>query len=312
MWSSIGGGDFPLWLFHPADYEENVEATEKLLLERIKRNEFGWMPMPTRAAVLAIRELDVGPLVFSNETVSALIMTQGIYGLRKVSNTVGLLNRGAVAGSPTAGYLFVSNRQRLYHVAPDLKVTDLGYEGFMGMLDPDLTSVEHSEREGDWFISDGEISFMLAGGKALTQVNQNISTIWIQGSAEYAVSQPTYRIVAEEQVSDDRLIVVTQEFDFGIRGLKTLTNVQVGYRGPRRIQIAIDARQQGTGSFIRTPYQWVNDEGIAYFPQVGLTFRVVLKSNLYNDLEIEYIQARWQSNDKRGLRGPSPISLTRE
>jgi hypothetical protein len=300
MWSSIGGGDFPLWLFHPIGFAQNVEVNETLLLETLKRNEFGWMPLPTRAPLIALIPMGDSVIACSKENVFRMRLAGGTYGLSTMSKDVGVMNRGAIAGSEEDGYVFVSNNNRVQYISPEFQVDDLGFEQHMALLNPSLLTVIYHERERDWFISDGVRAFMLAGRQRMTEVNQRITTIWVQGSNTYGIGTAA---------ANNNLRVITQEFDLGIRGIKTVTNVQLGYRGAIRLQVALDYRYRASDSFRRTAFRFVNQEGIVTFPQAGTDFRVVVKARAPMLIELDYIQVRWQSTDKRGLRGPAASSL---
>jgi len=73
MWSSIGGGDFPLWLFYPVGtgYSYDLAPTAARLLDRVRENTFGWSPMPFQGTVRKVAPLGQHVIIYGDDGIAA-------------------------------------------------------------------------------------------------------------------------------------------------------------------------------------------------------------------------------------------------
>jgi len=309
MWSSIGGGDFPIWLFYPEQamqgpispargdgYEEGI--TTNLLLERMRRNEFGMMPMPWQGTVLSIKPLGNNLIVYGDEGITALVPVAEpvpTFGMRHIAST-GIASRGAVGGDDS-GHVFVDSDGSLWTISSDMSIKRMGYrEFFYPMLGNDIVISKEPE-EYEYYISDGTDSYVLTSS-GLGECYQLITSVEFVGGGAVGM----FDTVDSGGSPDTSGRIVTDILDFSIRGIKTITSLNLGVSAG--VEVALDYRYQSSDSWTRTPFVSTNKEGNAVLRVSALEFRVVIQDDSYLNLdELDYIQVKWQASDKRNIRG---------
>lgn len=309
FWSSIGGGDFPLWLFYPElavegfspqvddKYDYNLENS--MLLEAMRKNEFGFMPMPWQGTVEAIVPLGDNLIVYGDEGVSALTpisvtqpqMVPPTYGLRHISD-IGIAGRGAVGGGERFPHAYVGQDGKLWRITSDLQKEKIDFENlFVPMLGEDIL-VTVDEQLGNYYVTDGTDCYLLDSG--VTEVKHRPTSLeFRQGGLTGVFTEK----------NDDSAIVVTNTFDVGVRGNKTITGVLLGVDTSSSVEVAIDYRNDKGGGFTRSVFFPVNKEGFAESRVNGLEFRLVIKADNYTDFNLDYAEVRYQIDDRRHIRG---------
>lgn len=307
MWSSVGAHDFPSWLFFPhrgifsnisdelRDLKDiNFVNTE--LFNTLNRNEFGFKRMPFQGSVLAMRPLGDGIVIYGEDGVTALTPflsrdTQiSTMAQRTVAN-FGILSRSAIAGDSNI-HLFIDQKGKLWSINSELSLQPLGYEYlFSPLLNSNLT-ITYDSNEGDFYISSDTRCFLFAGG--LTEVNDRI-TSGFNLAGDFNAMFTTF--------ADDEILVTSSIFDFGYRGIKTITSLQMGAHHTKPLSVAVDYRFSDNESFSRTPFVPVNKEGGAVVRISGTDFRFVIKGETDSGFELDYMQTKWQASDKRQIRG---------
>jgi len=97
-------------------------------------------------------------------------------------------------------------------------------------------------------------------------------------------------------------LIVVDILDMGLRGLKTLTALEVGTMA-ESVQAAIDYRYEAEEEFKTTPYKLLYKNGVVTFPVTAVEFRIRLKFKNQDDADVSYITVRWKASDKRTVRG---------
>jgi len=303
VWSSIGGGDFPLWLIYPFDSNNaRLKPTAASVIERIKRNEFGWMPLENSGNILRVAPLGKHFIAYGTQGIYALSAPAGrtdvadTYG-KHMLKAIGILDRGSVGVSKDR-HIFIDAKLRLWSIDPELRLQELDYREWMPDSETVITYDDNTDR---FFLSDSDGAYLLDIG-GLSSHNQAItSTIEKDGI--------TYGLFEDLDI-DDNAMLVTTGFDLQVRGIKTITSIVLGLVGGGTISVAVDYRYTDDDkTWSRTAWHPVNREGIAHPRIAGTDFRVVVRASDYTTFELDYIQVKWQSSDKRSLRGPGPTSL---
>lgn len=299
LWSSVGGGDFPLWLFYPQGFTYDLSPTVEDILRRLKRNEWGIMPMHFQGQVLKLLPLDREILVFGTDGVSMLRLANSTYGREKLL-TVGIADRGAADGRDQTA-LWMDDRGSLWLLRGQQGVQRLGYEDFFQPMlgfNPVVTYDAYNER---FFItcSSGAVpSYVLnLKGKrpALTEFPQRLlSVAYIDGAVVGTGTTP----------APTNVILSTTGFDLGLRAIKTLTAVNVGYDADIDVYARVDYRYSRTEDWKQGPSIKLNKEGNAVLRTSGVEFRITLTCAMYEGFELDYVDVKWQLVDKRQVRGP--------
>lgn len=298
-YSSIGGGDLPLWLFHPQGYNTDLAPTKDRVLDRFRRNEIGFLPLPTKSEVKALKPLGDNLVAYCSEGIFLIQLefprtdeVPAIVGQRKLMNP-GVLNRGAVGGNELQ-QVFIDQLGRLWSVGPEGETQELGYQNqFEDFLSED-TIIEYERSGGDFYISFGSKAFLLTD-QGLCEIGESPTFVINRGTQTHGISKSH---------SKPNALYKGPPIDFGDRGLKTVTSLAAAYSGGARIECAFDYRFEPHEAWKRTAFEEVNPRGLAYIRQAGGAFRPIVRINDPSRARLDYIEIRFQLDDKRHQRGP--------
>ncbi len=321
-WSSIGGGD-ALFLFFPQIVGQTgftsstYGATKPIIFDILKKNEQGFVPMPFQGMVRASRPLGDYIINYSDSGVNAMKPAAGPTPTMGQINLGlgGIANRGAVAGDDRH-HVYIDNSGMMVMISANLEVTPLGYrEYFYPLLGTDII-ISHSEnmqnnsRFGEYFISNGDQNFYLGEGGLNKHKQVVTSTKYFQGNT---IGFCNYL----SNIADMFGYIGIDVLDIEQVGIKTLEWVRVmgtetmwsPDSDTSTLAVAIDYRYRIDHdlSWKTTPYKKVNKEGIVYFPIAALEFRIRIRVDEYDKLDIDYVEYGIKASDKRYKRSV-PIS----
>ena len=311
LWSGIGGGDFPLWLFYPdlamkgfmesEDYYD-IDIKSSMLLESLQRNEWGFMPMPWQGEILNIEPLGQALIVYGDEAVTALVPAEFGFGYQHLMN-VGIADRGAVAGN-RGGHILIDESGELWSIGPQLETNKLGYkEYFLPMLGTDI-SISLNQQESEFYIANKDKGYVLDQG--LTEIKQKPTSVeFQQGGLIGVFDEKVYTSGTRKGMVDNRTVIVTNPVSFSVSALKTVTTVSLGVRSPHKVEVALEYTTKKREDWRRTRFVPVNKEGNADIRVNGLDFRVVIKAEDYDEFELDFVEVRFQPDDRRFVRGTS-------
>lgn len=307
MWSSIGGGDFPLWLFNTADYTYDLGMQEAYLIEKIRLNEFGWMPLPCQGTVRCLLPLGGHVIAYADDCVVALTPVPGsgdvpsTYSPRRIA-PVGIASRGAATGDDN-GHVFVDSSGAVWRITPDLQTVRLGYEEYtFDLLGGDIVLAK-DPAFGDVYLSGEASAFVLTETGMAEHKNRLCSLHFVGGGLVGLVDEV-------DLDTKDEIRVVTAETDLSTGGIKTITWIHLHMRSVYDVRVAVDYRYARSDEYVRSEFVPVNDEGVARIDVAGVDFRIVVKATNISDLIIDSIDVRWQASDKRYRRGPDAGAFT--
>ena len=166
LWSSIGGGDFPLWLILPLNTPTEFAPTLDRLVESMKRGEWGFSRCTFQGEVLVVKELGNHFIAYGKDGITAFTFTPGggdippTYGRRHIGD-IGLYDRGSVSWGPNL-HVFLDKSGSLWSLSEDLQISRLDYreyftksieagEEFVGTYDPHF---------GDHYLSTSTSTFI--------------------------------------------------------------------------------------------------------------------------------------------------------
>ncbi|KKN73952.1 hypothetical protein LCGC14_0395170 [marine sediment metagenome] len=321
-WSSIGGGD-ALFLFFPQIVGQtgfitsSYGASKPIIMDILKKNEQGFVPMPFQGMVRASRPLGDYIINYSDGGVNAMKPTAGpAPTMEQIDLGLGgISNRGAIAGDDNS-HVYIDNSGMMIMISSNLEVTPLGYrEFFYPLLGTDIiishsSNPQNNSRFGEYYISNGDQGFYLGEG-GLNEHKQIVtSTKYFQGNTIGFCNEMV-------DIADVFGYIGIDVLDGGMVGLKTLEWVRITGTetmwdptvDASSLSVAVDYRYRiGTDtSWKRTSYKKVNREGIVYFPIAALDFRIMIRVSEYDKLDIDYIEYGIKIGDKRFQRSV-PIS----
>lgn len=305
-WSSIGGGDMPLWSFFPSDVTYDIDLTKDRLLKRIKRNELGWMPMPFSGEVQKLATLGDNLIAYGENGIAAMGLTgaqniRGVedpvpstYGVRLLSN-LGVAGRGAVVeGQGT--HVFLASNGTLWALTGDLQMQRLGYEEFMSGMTSGTLVPDYDPIEEDFYLSTANDGFVFTGN-GLAEHRDHITGAFRFGGIRYGLTHA-------QGTSD--ISVITNEADMRLMARKRVQNVKVDIQNVGSPQASLEFRNDKEDSFETIGPQVLNKEGVAHLRASGVGFRAKIEGTLQSASQINEVVMRYQVSDKRAIRGPFP------
>jgi len=301
-WSPIGSGAF--FLFYPDDYisgliedpDNTVFSDDNSMLnEIIERNEMGFMPMNWQGTVRRVLPLGNGIMVYGDNGISYMPKAENTFGLQDLL-PYGIESRSSVGGSERE-HVFVDEAGWLWRVQAGQAPVRLGFrEYFENMIGNDIV-VSYDPIEDEYHISDDSECFVLTRDNALYE-----STFLLTSTAVY--SGGVVGVYDRPGDSDDAYAVMVSDIiDLGLRSIKTIERILVSATNTTDVSVAIDWRNKSSDSWTRTPYFNINYEGVAYFPVMGLEFRIVVRCADYTKMDVDDVRVQFKTNDKRVIRG---------
>lgn len=296
MWTQIGGGDVLSLFSAPAAVsgplsEDERSLTDMLFMERIRRNEWGFMPMPFSGEVLVVKPLGNTIIVYGTNGIAALYPVNAPYptfGCKPISD-IGILSRGAVGGDDL-NHIYIDEGGSLHQITVEGQDQRIGYQEFLSSLSNPIIAFDKHRRE--YHISDSTSGYILTR-EGMGESYQRPSSLLYRGSL--------YGTFYEG--SDYSAILVSDVFDLGVRDVKTLTTVEVDVSTDEDVYVALDYRYSKDAAFSRSSWVLLNDEGFARLQVSAVEFRLCLKIDDNVGSQISSINLRWQRPGNRTIRG---------
>lgn len=294
MWSSIGSVDFPLWLLQPN------KANKEQLLSSLRRNEWGLVPAPTRADIVAIVPMGDRTIVYTNNGIYSMDpVTQGTFPSYKLSfiSSVGIRGRNCVAGDTT--HIFLTGNNKLAMLNNEgFRVLD--YQEYVEKLS--LINVSPTVT----YDPNEEVYYIGGNYRSLCLTNTGIAEVKISPHSIVSTPEGSMGIVTDLQRNYSELVTVP--FDLESRNIKAITNIAVSCADPAYITASVLYRFSRSEEFKESKGFELNKEGNCYPRISGVDFKVKLKSFNYGQQDVDSIQVKWQSSDKRATRGRAGVT----
>jgi len=201
----------------------------------------------------------------------------------------GLYSKYAVGGNEFQ-HVFVDEEGLLYRLDPGLKLTMLEHDESMTQLE-DIV-IEHNKKRNDYYIGDGTKSFLLTDF-GLSEISESLSSL-------YHDEELSGLSMVQD---DDEARLTTDTFDMGLAGQKTSHVVEIIGDGSGVISGALDYRYKRKDSFDRSSFVEINDQNVATLRVAGVEYRIAVKSDDYEDFNLDYIKLRYNMSDLRNIRG---------
>lgn len=286
-WSDIGHSDFTL------DESQNIA---------------GYMHMPWEGEVLRVFRLGNFVMVYGDNGVAALqphVEPEPTFGLVELDSIIGLAGREAWCGNYQKHY-FVDRAGALWEIDAKLQVKKHDYREYLAGLTGTNLVLSYNEADDEVYISNGTSAFIKTP-QGLTATYQLVKSMRYKDGTLFATL---------DEAADDSVILETDTFDMGVRGIKTLTTIEAGVTqelgDTEDVEIAVKWRSSKTSAFTQTGWQVVNPQGALTFFVSATEFRVMLRCATANDLDIDYLNVRYKVSDKRYQRGFSPSQTGKE
>jgi hypothetical protein len=210
----------------------------------------------------------------------------------KELNRVGLAGRYCVAGNEDT-HLWVDKAGWVWMMKADYKPKMLGYQEFMApmILSGDVV-VSMDVGKDDWYISDGSTTY-LCNDKGMTSVYQHPTSVVAFGGGLIGI--------ASEDATHYTLLV-TDRFDIGNRGIKTVSVVEADLT-TQDVYSAIDYKFDLNTAWATSRYKQFNKQGIVTPIMSGVELRFRFRWTDFEDFSMSYFLVRYKQVDKRSIRG---------
>lgn len=314
IYSSIGTSDFAFdWLLNhsraTAGYTTQSgftlfrrnEVDRTLLAEALRKNEFGFIPMPWRGKPLAIKAIGENisgakgaVIIYGADGITALIPYSDpvpTFGMRHIHN-VGIKSRSSVGGDDFE-HVFVDKAGVVFKLGLDLKVTPLGYNEFFESQENLVISHKPSLNEREYYISSSKKGYTLTN-TGLGEQNQLITSVITVNGKDYATAS---------LLADNALFLETDIIKDSREGYKTSQQVHVNCDNTEDLMCAISYRYKPQDPFLTTHWIPFNDRGIATVTTCAPEYKILIQQ-IPKGTKIFGVTDWWQGNDLRGIRGP--------
>lgn len=242
-----------------------------------KTNVAGERPLDWKGWIYSIRKLGSKVVVYGENGVSVLTPAGNIYGLQTIYR-IGLKGKGAVSGDDSVHY-FVDNLGQFWRFSEGLEKLDYS-EYLSGMLGSLILSWDAANKL--LYICDGSQGYVFSQDSgSLGAGPVNVTGIDSQSGILYVVSPATIAIPTFE--------ICTDIYDLGTRKGKNIYCLEIGTDLAGTLQAAIDYRLDKGAEFVTTPWQAVDERGIAYIPVGGREFRFRVKADALEYFELDYL-----------------------
>ena len=270
IWSKIGGMDFT----------------------PDRRNEAGYKRCPYGGTIYHVRRLGGNVVGYSSKGLTLLnpvSQPAATFGFTELSN-MGLINQGAMNGDYER-HIYVGEDYRLREVTPQ-GVKELGYRRYIERLAGEDIVVSYDKSKKDFYVGNSTKTYLLSLN-GLTEIPQHPSAMW-------RIENETFML--PDTVDDYESLIVSEAFDMGYRGQKTVFSLESDIVASDNPQVAVDYSLAIPNLFNTSVYRPLNNQGISSMIIGGNAFRFRLKFDSVFD-RISYIKARYKMTDLRGIRG---------
>lgn len=279
-----------------------------------RKNEAGFRRDPFGGKVHHVRRLGDDVIIYSSKGITRMFPVQSpaaTFGFEELLS-IGIRNQGAVSGS-IAEHLFVDKGGSIWRIDKGAKLTYLGYEEYTREFatdDDEYYIDEYGDRAEassnvivnydnlnfDFYICNNAKGF-LKSPYGMARVHKSMSSIWYDRRL-LGTRQPNLLINLEHSI-------VSEVFNMGYGGNKTIFSVESGLHGVGDAEVAIDWRASIESPFQRTDWIPLNDLGIATIIISGMEFRLCFRAKSLTNFSssLDYFKVRWKMTDLRGLRG---------
>lgn len=217
---------------------------------------------------------------------------------------------GVPRGRPIDGdddhHVYVDMDGVVWRITSDFKKERLGYEEFIKpLLDAGnyYIFVSHDPIDDEFYITGVTTGYLLDKG-GLTKIYQPVVSVApVTSSLITGVIARSKQAICRTLGTDLSAVICTDVFDFGIRGIKTITGLEIGGYSTGILSAAVDYRYNTNEAFTTSSYKIASRSGTVTPIVSGVEFRVRVKSSTLTDFDLDYVVVRAKLVDKRMVRG---------
>jgi hypothetical protein len=162
-------------------------STDPIFKDMVQRGDWGFMPVEWVGAILMLKPMRKGVVVYGDSRISALVPSSagGIpgFGLIEQTHGIGVNSRSAVGGGLDE-HLFLDNQGSLWLMNGDFQVTKVGgensegYREFLSTFQGEDVTISYNEDEDAYYISGTSFCFRWNRVNGLSKHSQRITSAW--------------------------------------------------------------------------------------------------------------------------------------
>jgi len=283
-WSAIGS-----FQFDPA--QDIVAGSATLFLNNVSQSAaiiYKVLPLENCVAVYS----DAGKLLLRPNVVG----NSFTYGSQPLSG-FGVSSGNHVAGDKSI-HGFVDIRNDFWTLTSSGELTLRGYREWLDDIMSVDTIVSYAPKNKSFYISNG-VECLIINEFGAHKAHQLPSSVF-QGFDGYL-----YGTLDDNE--DEEARIVTDNLDFGSRGIKSVESLLVGISQSEGIaDMAVDWRVHKSAVFQRSSYVTGGPTAEAAIHVAALDFRLVLKADTYVGTYVHYLMPNIKYSDQRFKRGTIP------
>ena len=260
-----------------------------------KSNMAGGTSLGNNSEVMRILAMQSGVMVYTNRSVHKFFpISEPVvgFGRQDFEGIPGIMWRDAVAGTKLE-QLLLDTTGNLWLIHEGQQPKKLGYQHVFKHWNSTRTFITFNAEIQGYDITNGETAYRLTEF-GLSQHEQAITSQfnWVG-----------QQIGTFDSVENGGFLIVTNTFDFGVRAIKTITGLEIGGQFTEPVFASVDWKYHNMRSFRTSPWVRVNPDGFCRIRVAGEEFRIKLQSSSNVDVELDYLNVKYQLSDKRNIRG---------
>lgn len=304
MYSTRVGGDISWpFIFEMAmlgfPYRSDATTVAELkanYIDLIRKGEIGFVPLQHQGAIKCLKRLGNSVVAYCEDGVSIVSPRPERGFSAEVIHNAGIASRSAVAGDESR-HLFLDTNSVLWGISADGRTERVCGTGTFNTMvanaaaHPIIGSYDPEEQE--YYIvsdQDGYIKTRTGIGK-LTLLPNGLS-----------ISTDGLIAGGVKDLDDGDISVETETFDMGMRALKTIHNLAIGYEDITNLRATIRYKYANSTTWRDSSAFLVNSDSIATPIFTAGDFRIKLTGTPGPNAKIDYINVTFQIADKRNIR----------
>lgn len=291
-----------------ASADSNLDV---ILRTAIETGEIGFIPCRSTGLIRVLKSLDNALIAYGQSGVSVLAPDGSGNYIEAPLALNGVPGRGSIGGDETE-HIIVNTDGDLWRLTND-GATRLGYKEFIASLTLADTIVSFDDEFREFWISDGTATYIfnrfgLGGPVSLlpSSLVRSFASATMLGTSptidyDVTVTPPTDL----DPSNADIVLIRTTPTDFGQRGQKHVTSFHVASEGVRDGRATVHYRyDQTSATYTRRKQDKITQDGFARI-DVNLVDAMieVLGVAPTQEAEYDYIEVRYQTDDRRHIRG---------
>ena len=307
FWSSVGGGDFPLWFFYPdkslkgnASIEllnfSDMQFSKSLFIEKLRENELGFMPMDTIGEVLSIKPLGDNLIVYTEDAVYSMSMISSpvsdipsTFSKTKISS-LGVLSRDHICDS-LSQHFYISQSGDLMNITGEGQIQNLDYNHVIKPHLGESVSCSFDDRRNRFFISFTNFTLIITS-EGITDSDVQIFDVTNRKSnMEWIVNKEPREVV-----------IKTAPFNIAEVSSKTMTGGEIATDTDGKVECSFLYRDTLRDNFVEVMPVPINNLGYFMLRVNGTAFKFKIKIEALSRLSLSNIRLNYQIPDRRFRR----------